>query len=41
MKGNIHSDEVLRHVTKADGGLRAGRRISHVFVLDMPGPRRR
>jgi phosphate butyryltransferase len=37
MKGNIHSDEVLRHVTKGDGGLRAGRRISHVFVLDVPG----
>jgi phosphate butyryltransferase len=37
MKGNIHSDEVLKHVTKADGGLRAGRRISHVFVLDVPG----
>ena len=37
MKGNIHSDEVLVHVTKGDGGLRAGRRISHVFVLDVPG----
>ncbi len=37
MKGNIHSDEVLRHVTKGDGGLRAGRRISHCFVLDVPG----
>jgi phosphate butyryltransferase len=37
MKGNIHSDEVLKHVTKGDGGLRAGRRISHVFVLDVPG----
>lgn len=37
MKGNIHSDEVLRHVTKSDGGLRTGRRISHVFVLDVPG----
>jgi phosphate butyryltransferase len=37
MKGNIHSDEVLKHVTKADGGLRAGRRISHVFALDVPG----
>lgn len=37
MKGNIHSDEVLRHVTKSDGGLRTGRRISHVFVLDIPG----
>ena len=31
------SREVLRHVTKSDGGLRAGRRISHVFVLDIPG----
>lgn len=37
MKGNIHSDEVLRHVTKSDGGLRAGRRVSHCFVLDIPG----
>jgi len=37
MKGDIHSDEVLKHVTKADGGLRAGRRISHAFVLDVPG----
>ncbi len=37
MKGNIHSDEVLKHVTKAEGGLRAGRRISHAFVLDVPG----
>ena len=37
MKGNIHSDEVLRHVTKAEGGLRDGRRISHCFVLDIPG----
>ncbi len=37
MKGNIHSDEVLHHVTKAEGGLRAGRRVSHVFVLDVPG----
>lgn len=37
MKGNIHSDEVLAAVTKAEGGLRTGRRISHVFVLDVPG----
>jgi phosphate butyryltransferase len=40
MKGNIHSDEVLRHVTKSDGGLRAGRRVSHAFVLDIPGHER-
>lgn len=37
MKGAVHSDEVLRQVTKAEGGLRAGRRISHAFVLDIPG----
>jgi phosphate butyryltransferase len=37
MKGNIHCDEVLKHVTMVDGGLRAGRRIRHVFVLDVPG----
>ncbi|UFN49483.1 bifunctional enoyl-CoA hydratase/phosphate acetyltransferase [Roseomonas sp. OT10] len=37
MKGNLHSDELLTHVTKAEGGLRAGRRISHVFVLDVAG----
>jgi phosphate butyryltransferase len=37
MKGNLHSDEVLAEVAKGDGGLRAGRRISHVFVLDVPG----
>ncbi len=37
MKGHIHSDELLMHVTKAQGGLRTGRRISHVFVMDVPG----
>lgn len=36
MKGNLHSDELLAHVVKKEGGLRAGRRISHVFVLDVP-----
>ncbi|NJO54044.1 MAG: bifunctional enoyl-CoA hydratase/phosphate acetyltransferase [Bacteroidales bacterium] len=37
MKGNIHSDDLLEHVVKKDGGLRVGRRISHVFVMDCPG----
>jgi phosphate butyryltransferase len=37
MKGNLHSDELLREVVKSTGGLRAGRRISHVFVMDVPG----
>jgi len=36
MKGNIHSDELLAQVIKRDGGLRTPRRISHVFVMDVP-----
>ena len=37
MKGNLHTDELLRHVVKSQGGLRGSRRISHVFVMDAPG----
>ncbi|MEL6598435.1 MAG: bifunctional enoyl-CoA hydratase/phosphate acetyltransferase [Pseudomonadota bacterium] len=37
MKGHLHTDQLLRHVIKRDGGLRAGRRLSHVFVMDVPG----
>ena len=37
MKGNVHSDELLGQVTKRDGGLRTSRRLSHVFVMDVPG----
>jgi phosphate acetyltransferase len=36
MKGSLHSDELLAAVTKRDTGLRTGRRISHVFVVDVP-----
>jgi len=36
MKGSLHSDELLAEVVSANGGLRTGRRISHVFVLDVP-----
>jgi phosphate acetyltransferase len=36
MKGSLHSDEILGAVTKRDTGLRTGRRISHVFVMDVP-----
>lgn len=36
MKGHLHTDELLRHVVKSQGGLRIGRRISHVFVIDAP-----
>lgn len=37
MKGHLHTDQLLRAVLKKDGGLRAGRRLSHVFVMDVPG----
>ncbi len=36
MKGSLHSDELLGAVTRRDTGLRTGRRISHVFVMDVP-----
>jgi phosphate acetyltransferase len=36
MKGSLHSDEILAEVTKRDTGLRTGRRISHVFLMDVP-----
>jgi phosphate acetyltransferase len=36
MKGSLHSDELLSAVTNRDTGLRTGRRISHVFVMDVP-----
>ena len=37
MKGHLHTDELLHHVVKEDGGLRGSRRLSHVFVMDVPG----
>ena len=36
MKGSLHSDEILAAVVAKQGGLRTGRRISHVFLLDVP-----
>ena len=36
MKGSLHSDELLAAVTKRETGLRTARRISHVFVMDVP-----
>ncbi len=36
MKGSLHSDELLGAVTKRETGLRTNRRISHVFVMDVP-----
>jgi phosphate butyryltransferase len=37
MKGHLHSDELLHAVMKKDRGLRGSRRLSHVFVMDVPG----
>lgn len=37
MKGHLHTDALLHHVVKHDGGLRTGRRLSHAFVMDVPG----
>jgi len=36
MKGSLHTDELMREVTAKDTGLRTARRISHVFVMDVP-----
>lgn len=36
MKGSLHSDELLGAVTSRETGLRTERRISHVFVMDVP-----
>jgi phosphate acetyltransferase len=37
MKGSLHTDELMREVTAKETGLRTARRISHVFVMDVPG----
>jgi phosphate acetyltransferase len=36
MKGSLHTDELMRAVTSKTGGLRTARRISHVFIMDVP-----
>src|SRR6478609_7620943 len=37
MKGSLHTDELMRCVTSSASGLRTERRISHVFIMDVPG----
>ncbi|MEL6201320.1 MAG: bifunctional enoyl-CoA hydratase/phosphate acetyltransferase [Pseudomonadota bacterium] len=37
MKGHLHTEVLLKHVVKKEGGLRTRRRLSHVFVMDVPG----
>ncbi len=36
MKGSLHTDELMGAVVSRDKGLRTGRRISHVFLADVP-----
>lgn len=36
MKGSLHTDVLMRAVVSKEGGLRTNRRISHVFLLDVP-----
>lgn len=37
MKGHLHTDAMLRPVLDRGAGLRTGRRLTHVFVMDVPG----
>lgn len=37
MKGSLHTDELMAEVVAVDTGLRTERRISHVFIMDVPG----
>jgi phosphotransacetylase len=37
MKGALHTDELMAEVVAADIGLRTERRISHVYLMDVPG----
>jgi len=41
MKGHLHTDELLRPIVRdtGPGGLRTARRLSHVFIMDVPSLR--
>ncbi|HEX4367236.1 MAG TPA: bifunctional enoyl-CoA hydratase/phosphate acetyltransferase [Rhodopila sp.] len=36
MKGSLHTDELLHAVLAPDSGLTTGRRLSHVYLMDVP-----
>jgi len=36
MKGSLHTDELMAEVVNKDTGIRTERRISHVFIMDVP-----
>jgi phosphate acetyltransferase len=37
MKGSLHTDELMGAAISRDKGIRTARRISHCFVMDVPG----
>jgi phosphate acetyltransferase len=37
MKGSLHTDELMGAVVRKESGLRTGRRVSHCFVMSVPG----
>jgi phosphate acetyltransferase len=37
MKGSLHTDELMSAVVSRTSGLRTARRISHCFIMDVPG----
>jgi len=37
MKGSLHTDELMGAAVSREAGLRTARRISHCFVMDVPG----
>jgi phosphate acetyltransferase len=36
MKGSLHTDEIMTAVLSSQSGIRTERRVSHVFVMDVP-----
>jgi len=36
MKGSLHTDELMSEVVRRETGVRTDRRVSHVFVMDVP-----
>jgi phosphate acetyltransferase len=37
MKGSLHTDELMHAVVSRQAGIRTERRISHCFIMDIPG----
>jgi phosphate acetyltransferase len=37
MKGSLHTDELMAAAVSRDRGIRTARRISHCFIMDVPG----